>query len=312
MSVHGDLSRRSFIASGAVASGVIAAGTVGVARAGEVGSQDADANPFVNARPAIGHLVHDTGLCAGCRVCEITCSINKWGVMNSDLACIHIHTDVLGGWISHADTCRQCLGPECFAACPTGALHIDEVTGARAIDRDVCIGCQSCLNACPATPSNIRYNAEQGVCVKCDLCGGDPPCVKNCPAHALSVSWDNGSDDPNHIVTASGIAVDVVLSGAIVVIARDSISLSDIDAQVTDDGVRVQGAVASTYTQPFTAKIKASFFDAEGNVLYFSDRIEEEVAANDGAITFSDAFETDSPEAVTRVRLEIMCGKIAG
>jgi len=137
------------------------------------------------APPALGHIVCNSEICAGCRTCEAVCSLYHEGVVNPELSRIQVLKDELGGYISEAMPCKQCDGPECLLACPTGALHVDDVTGARVIDEEKCIGCKRCMEACTATPKRIRYNAEKKVCFKCDLCGGDPQCVKFCPMGAL-------------------------------------------------------------------------------------------------------------------------------
>jgi len=61
-------------------------------------------------------------------------------------------------------------------------MYVDTKTGARVIDEEKCIGCRRCVEACPFSESMIVYNPEKNVCEKCDLCGGDPECVKQCPA----------------------------------------------------------------------------------------------------------------------------------
>lgn len=76
--------------------------------------------------------------------------------------------------------------PWCLLACPTDAFHVDEAAGAKVIEEEKCSGCMLCMTACPATPKRIRYNAGKKVCLKCDLCGGDPQCVKFCPTGALT------------------------------------------------------------------------------------------------------------------------------
>jgi len=136
--------------------------------------------------PSKGHLVHNPDICSGCRTCEIVCSLSKEGAVNPELARIHVSTDRLGGYISEVMSCKQCDGPECLLACPIDALHVDAVTGARVIDEKKCIGCKLCMEACPATPSRIRFNTAKNVCFKCDLCGGEPQCVKFCPYGALT------------------------------------------------------------------------------------------------------------------------------
>jgi len=138
------------------------------------------------AAPSKGHIVANPDNCGGCRTCEVVCSLYHEGVVNPELARIQVWPVGLDRYITEALTCKQCDGPECLLACPTGALHVDDATGARAIDEKKCIGCELCMEACPATPPRIRYNAEKNVYFKCDLCGGDPQCVKFCPCGGIT------------------------------------------------------------------------------------------------------------------------------
>ena len=231
--------------------------------------------------------------------------------MNEAYSGIRIKTDLLGGYLSDAYACKQCPGPECLVVCPTGALHVDKETGARVIDKDVCVGCQLCLNACPVGPTRIHYVDMAGVCFKCDLCGGDPKCVKNCPAHALSNSWESAASDPSIVHTESGITVQYVLTGAIMSIASDKIEVDAVDAIVGGGGVTVAADLTSFYTQPFTAKVKCSFFNQAGETLYFSERLSYDLETYYTA-EIRDFYETAHPEEVASIRMEIMCGKIAG
>ena len=289
------LSRRSFLTGAGLAAGGIVVGSMmpgltGIALADDATSATSSTGTqiFDGVKLSEGHIVHDPDLCAGCRECEIVCSLNKWGVVNPELSNIRIHTDILGGYISEAYACKQCAGAECVAVCPTKANHVDETTGARVIDPTLCTGCKLCMEACPCTPSRIHYNAAQNICFKCDLCGGEPKCVAYCPAGALSSSWVEAAADANTIKTASGI-----------------------DTKVDSGSVTVLGNIASTYTQPFTAKIKASYFNSDGDTLNFSQRLELEVDTGQ-TVPFEDVFETTAPKDVKKIRLEIMCGKIAG
>ncbi|MFH0941950.1 MAG: 4Fe-4S dicluster domain-containing protein [Chloroflexota bacterium] len=137
-------------------------------------------------KPAKAHILANSSLCGGCRTCEAVCSLDKEGIVNPELSRIYVKKDILGGYICEPIPCKQCEDPACLLACPTGALHIDCVTGARVIDDRICDGCQLCLEVCPVTPTRIGYHPEQNVCFKCDLCGGDPQCVKFCPMGALT------------------------------------------------------------------------------------------------------------------------------
>ena len=138
------------------------------------------------ATPSKGHIVANPDICGGCRTCEAVCSLYKEGVSNPELARIQVLKDELGGYICEAMPCKQCDGPGCLLACPTGALHVDGVSGARVIDEKKCIGCKLCMEACPATPPRIRFNTAKNKSFKCDLCNGEPQCVKFCPTGAIT------------------------------------------------------------------------------------------------------------------------------
>ena len=139
---------------------------------------------------AIGHIEGYPEKCSGCRTCMVVCSLShgdQCGPKKSRIRVRQISSDLFRTSIT---TCKQCETPMCLYACQTrgaGALHVDEVTGARVIDQERCVGCQSCVQACPQYPdSPIYYDDEAGTCFKCDLCGGDPQCLKYCP---MSASW---------------------------------------------------------------------------------------------------------------------------
>ena len=61
------------------------------------------------------------------------------------------------------------------------------------IDRELCIGCEACVEACGSvfTPPRPRFDAHTGVAVKCHLCFGEPQCVKYCPYGALEYQWSD-------------------------------------------------------------------------------------------------------------------------
>ena len=136
----------------------------------------------VELQQAIGYVSYNPEKCSGCRTCMAVCSLYHEGAVNPELARIQVIAPVLKIFEAEGYTCKQCEGPECLYACPVeGALHIDEATGARVIDAEKCIGCKLCLEACPQYPNTpIKYDAQNEICVKCDLCGGDPLCVKFC------------------------------------------------------------------------------------------------------------------------------------
>jgi Fe-S-cluster-containing hydrogenase component 2 len=67
--------------------------------------------------------------------------------------------------------------------CPSTAVRRNPETGAMMVDDSRCVGCKMCVLACPL--GSIGFDTYEGKSKKCDLCGGDPECVKVCTARAL-------------------------------------------------------------------------------------------------------------------------------
>ncbi|WP_256128284.1 4Fe-4S dicluster domain-containing protein [Desulfolutivibrio sulfoxidireducens] len=132
-------------------------------------------------------LVTNPAQCVGCRTCEIVCSLSHEGQCQPSLSRItttYDPTQSLSRLAVMANVCRQCNMADCYLACAYDALSLDKETGARVIDSKKCTGCGECFAACPW--DMIVKNEEADVFSKCDLCGGDPQCVKYCPADAIS------------------------------------------------------------------------------------------------------------------------------
>jgi Fe-S-cluster-containing hydrogenase component 2 len=71
----------------------------------------------------------------------------------------------------------------CIAVCPKDALSRDETLGSVKLDYDLCIGCKMCVTACPFGGMGIDTVTNR--VIKCDLCDGDPQCVRFCFPGAL-------------------------------------------------------------------------------------------------------------------------------
>ncbi len=85
--------------------------------------------------------------------------------------------------IDHPHVCRQCKRAPCVEACPVAALGRDSGTGAITVAVKACIGCAACVDACPFGMAML--DPATGVALICDLCGGDPACVKRCATGAI-------------------------------------------------------------------------------------------------------------------------------
>jgi Fe-S-cluster-containing hydrogenase component 2 len=78
--------------------------------------------------------------------------------------------------------CSQCEPAYCMAACPSGAITRDVGTGAVLISKSFCTRCRACVVACPFGAINIGRDVSV---LKCDLCEGEPYCVRFCATDAL-------------------------------------------------------------------------------------------------------------------------------
>jgi protein NrfC len=197
---NGDITRRHFLKiSGAAAIGLGVSG----AFPGLIWIDEATA-----AIPAAeGYLLVDTKKCQGCMSCMLACSLVHEGVENLSLSRIQVIQDPFEKWPHDVtiEQCRQCVEPYCVEACPTDALKANPKYGyVRMVDKDRCIGCGECLEACPYTPSRPIVGPDERYhnmvkARKCDLCanapyhwdekGGGPKgkqaCVEVCPVKAI-------------------------------------------------------------------------------------------------------------------------------
>ena len=127
--------------------------------------------------------------CLGCHLCEYYCAFAHSGKssMIKALKDRHIVPRIRieeRNNISFAVSCRHCTDPLCVKSCISGALSV--VGGAVMIDSQKCVGCCSCIMACPY--GALSHN-ENGVIQKCELCKknefGVPLCVQGCPNKAI-------------------------------------------------------------------------------------------------------------------------------
>jgi Fe-S-cluster-containing dehydrogenase component len=122
----------------------------------------------------------DYDRCIGCGVCEEVCSFLHEG---SPLIKLYRIADGIEKPIS----CFHCTKAPCVAICPTNALGFDG-QGAVTITTTRCIGCTSCIAACPF---GIPELLPIGHTIKCDLCKKlraqnlEPGCIATCPSNAI-------------------------------------------------------------------------------------------------------------------------------
>lgn len=120
--------------------------------------------------------------CTGCKICSVACAYFHERSFN-------IRTGRI--WVAKEEpltdypiVCPQCAKPRCQEVCPTRAIiHRGDLV---IVNQDACIGCGACVEVC--SRGAITLHPTKHVAIKCDLCnGGDPQCVKFCPAGVLKL-----------------------------------------------------------------------------------------------------------------------------
>lgn len=125
----------------------------------------------------------DLAKCAGCRRCEVACAFfhtGKVGKYLSRIKVVNIYETGIDGIV----VCQQCEEKFCME-CPVDAISIG-ADGQLVHSPTLCILCGACERNCPIGAIEIF---DKHVYV-CDLCGGDPKCVKACPEGALQYNSD--------------------------------------------------------------------------------------------------------------------------
>ena len=129
-------------------------------------------------------IVIDNSKCTGCRLCATVCALYNEGVNNPKKSRVFVSTD----WqyrLNSVLLCYQCTKASCARVCPVDAIVRDN--GVVKIDYEKCIGCGLCAAECPFGAIG-QYNDKVA---KCELCGGEPQCVKFCETGALSLSLND-------------------------------------------------------------------------------------------------------------------------
>ncbi len=121
-------------------------------------------------------IARDYSRCSGCRKCEITCSLFHENRIWPEASRIRVFMLVPGAEFPHF--CTQCDDYPCIKSCPVDALSVSKDTGAVMVDKEKCTACGLCIDACPGRIPHIHPTEKYALI--CDLCGGDPRCVRVC------------------------------------------------------------------------------------------------------------------------------------
>jgi Fe-S-cluster-containing dehydrogenase component/formate-dependent nitrite reductase membrane component NrfD len=136
-------------------------------------------------------FVIDQRKCIGCHACTVACKAEHdtpIGVYRTWVK--YIEKGEFPNTRRHflVNRCNHCDDAPCVAICPTKSLFKRD-DGIVDFDRDRCIGCKSCMQACPYDALHIDPNTHTAT--KCNFCahrvdqGLQPACVVVCPEQAI-------------------------------------------------------------------------------------------------------------------------------
>ena len=140
----------------------------------------------------------DADKCITCKACVIACKDKN--NLKPGFKFRRVYTVTTGSWTESTTTggafaysvtvaCNHCANPACLASCPAGAIGKRAKDGIVFIDKDRCIGCESCVSACPYGVPSFDKTAMKTD--KCDFCrelvstGISPVCVTACSMNAI-------------------------------------------------------------------------------------------------------------------------------
>jgi len=179
-----DVGRRNFLASSAVLGlGLPLAGLADskIVQAAEAQKAPAPAQaaPAAAAAPKAKSLLVERRRCTGCNSCVFACSLYHEGVVRPSAARVQVLRHQ--GIVDVPVICWHCPDAPCVQACPETPKVIAKDPASNVVkfvDEKKCTKCGSCIAACP--PEFLRPHPDTGHPLFCDLCDGDPQCVKAC------------------------------------------------------------------------------------------------------------------------------------
>ena len=161
----------------------------------------------------LGFLL-DSDNCIGCHACTVACKSEH-----------DVPLGVNRTWVKYIETgtfpdvarkfnvmrCNQCDDAPCMTICPTNALFRSD-NGVVDFQDDDCIGCKSCMNACPYDA--LYINPETNTAHKCNMCNHrleqdlEPSCQIVCPTEAIIIGdLDDPTSKISQMISRNDVAV---------------------------------------------------------------------------------------------------------
>jgi Fe-S-cluster-containing dehydrogenase component len=175
-------------------------------------------------------MVIDLRDCDGCKACTMGCQQRHQLPVEQTWIEVFEMTDDAGGTYHMPRPCMMCEDPPCMYVCPVGATFRTE-EGLVLVDQNACIGCRTCMAACPYQARYFNWRnppavkrlpmpptpempvpQRKGTVGKCVFCadrlphGELPACVSSCAMGVLYIG-DLVTD-----VAVNGLGATVKLS----------------------------------------------------------------------------------------------------
>jgi Fe-S-cluster-containing dehydrogenase component/formate-dependent nitrite reductase membrane component NrfD len=140
--------------------------------------------------PTFGFVI-DNRKCIGCHACTVACKSEHQVPIGVDRTWVKY---VEKGTFPHnrrlftVMRCNHCDWAPCVTICPVTALY-RRADGVVDFNNERCIGCKSCLQACPYDA--LYIDPDTNTAAKCNFCthrleiGLQPSCVVVCPEQAI-------------------------------------------------------------------------------------------------------------------------------
>jgi len=165
-------------------------------------------------------FIIDNRKCIGCHACTVACKAEH-----------EVPLGVNRTWVKYIEKgefpntrrlfsvmrCNHCDDAPCVEICPVTALFTRE-DGIVDFDKRRCIGCKSCMQACPYDA--LYIDPDSHTAAKCNYCahrvdiGLEPACVNVCPVHAIiSGDLDNPSTEIAQLLAREQVTARKVEKG---------------------------------------------------------------------------------------------------
>ncbi len=165
-------------------------------------------------------FIIDNRKCIGCHACTTACKSEH-----------QVPVGVNRTWVKYTEKgmypntrrlfsvmrCNHCTEAPCVEICPVQALYTRE-DGIVDFDNNACIGCKSCMQACPYDA--LYIDPETHTAAKCNYCahrvdiGLEPACVNVCPEHAIiSGDMENPNSEISELLAREQVTVRKAAKG---------------------------------------------------------------------------------------------------